>query len=219
MPIIHIGNSPTFDLEMDAIKQLHENGLCNIIGFKYGSLKGNIQRYNKIHNMKEENIWYHCFDIPRHPRNSCVSHLHELQNWGIDTISPVVKSFSKSQTGYIIMSSRQESDVSSHCNNRFDALTLGLLNEDTWKMRYREDLHCDCSVCKKVQDFNDFKEIYSHELNGNLNTNVLYGATRVHDLFSGSEELTISRKAIESDNLNEYFEGKEFTKGKIKPPQ
>ena len=222
MPIIHMDSEiETFNKEFEALRDLHDNGLCNIIGFKYASRRTHVQQFNEVSNNKEESIWYHCFDVPRRPRirpRYDVAHSHELQNWGIDTVSPMVKQLTKDQVRYLMARTSTQSIESVHCDDFFDDVTLGILKEDNWIERYHNDINCNCPLCSRVNGVNEFKIEYTKEKNGNFNPQILYGAIRIHELLSGSEEFKVSREAIKSDDLKTYFDNKEFTKGRIQPP-
>ena len=223
MPILHMddngGNPKKFIDEFAEYRKLHENGLCNVIGFKYSSRDAHVQQFNEIHYHKDENIWYHCFDVPRKPRkrNDKSAHLHVLQNWAIDTVSPYTILPTKRQVGHIIMENANIKPENVECKSRFDDCTLGIFKEPEWIDRYHEDLHCNCSICRGY-NLSEFKKNYTLERNGNFNPSVLYGALKIHELFSGNAEFNISQELIKSDDLKTYFEKKEFTRGKINPP-
>jgi hypothetical protein len=220
MPILPINqNKESFVNEFSALREMHQNGTCNVIGFQYANPIEFSYNFLEIFNHKDENVWYHCFGIPRTPRGknqTPVAHVHELQNWGLDTFSPKVTQLGKKQVVYLIKKSESTQPNELSCQ-RFDSPTLGILKENLWKSRYNDDLHCNCPVCKG-QDMKNFKEKYSHELNGDFNPNLLFQADKVHELVSGSEEFHNSMKAIESDDLHTYFKSKEFTKDRIEPP-
>ncbi len=97
--------------------------------------------------------------------------------------------------------------------NRFDAQTLGILGESDWFNRYRNDIRCDCPICRG-KDLSSFKEEYTHDLAGNFDPKLLFGADKVHDLASGSNEFVVSMDAIKSDDLPTYYDEKEFTKNR-----
>jgi len=220
MPILHIDDeSKRFIDEFAEFRKLHENGLCNIIGFKYSSIDAHIQQFNEIHFHKDEEIWYHCFDVPRKPRkrDDNSAHLHVLQNWAIDTVSPYTKLMTQNQVARWIMENANLKPEDIKCDNRFDDIALGIFKEKNWKERYNEDLHCNCSICKD-KNLDEFKEKYTYELNGSFNPSVLQGALKIHELFSGNNEFDISQDAVKSDDLKSYFKSKELTKDKIEPP-
>lgn len=100
---------------------------------------------------------------------------------------------------------------------RFDSPTLGIFKEPEWISRYGHDLHCNCPVCNG-KDLVSFKGEFTHELDGSFNPDILRSADKVHELVSGSKEFHESMKAIESDDLPSYYESKEFTRGRVKPP-
>jgi hypothetical protein len=101
---------------------------------------------------------------------------------------------------------------------RYDSPTLGILKEPEWIDRYGHDLHCNCPVCKG-KDLASFKDEFTHELNGSFNPSLLHSADKIHELVAGTEEFDESMKAIKSDDLPAYYESKEFTKGRVKPPR
>ena len=75
-----------------------------------------------------------------------------------------------------------------------------------------------CPVCNG-KDLTTFKDEFTHELDGSFNSNLLRSADKVHELVSGSKEFNESMEAIKSDDLPAYYESKEFTKGRVKPPR
>ena len=178
MPILHIDDSlERFKNEFSELRKLHDNGICNAIGFKYSSRDSHIQQFNEIHYHKDKDIWYHCFDTPRKPRrrNDNSAHLHVLQNWAVDTVSPYTVLMTQKQVKRLIMENKNLKPDDIECKNRFDDIALGIFKEETWKKKYNEDLHCDCSICKG-KNLPEFKDKYTHEHNGNFNPSVLYGA-------------------------------------------
>lgn len=219
MPILPLSTKLNiFKLEFAALKRLHNTGICNVIGFAYANPDKNPHQLLEIYSNREEDIWFHVFGVPRTPRGSTipVAHLHELQNWGIDTFSPEVRDVGRDALVYLIMKSQTTKPDEVKCR-RFDSPTLGIFKEPDWIGRYGHDLHCDCPVCKG-KDLTSFKHEFTHELNGNFNPNLLINADKVHELVSGSKEFHESMKAIESDDLPAYYESKEFTKGRVRPP-
>jgi len=220
MPILLINqDTDSFINEFSAFRELHQNGMCNVIGFQYANPFNFPIHFLEIYKHREEDIWYHCFGIPRTPRGknqTPVAHVHELQNWGLDTFSSKVTQLGRKQVIYLIKKSESTQPDELRCQ-RFDSPTLGILKEDDWKIRYNDDLHCNCPVCSG-QNLKIFKDRYSYELNGEFNPNLLRQADKVHELASGSEEFHSSMKAIESDDLHSYFKSKEFTKNRVEPP-
>lgn len=101
---------------------------------------------------------------------------------------------------------------------RYDSPTLGIFKEPKWISRYGHDLHSNCPVCKG-KDLSSFKYVYTHDLEGSYEPNQLRSADKVHELVSSSNEFDESMMAIKSDDLPAYYESKEFTKGRIKPPK
>lgn len=220
MPVLSMsGDLDIFKREFEVLKNLRDSDLCKVIGFSYANPFSYPQQMMEIYRHRDEGIWYHCFGIPRTPRGrgaTPVAHIHELQNWGLDTFSPRVTNLGTKQIRYLIMKSQSTKPEDLECR-RFDSPTLGILKEPDWRTRYGHDLHCKCLICKG-KDLQSFKEEYSHELNGNFNPNLLRYADKVHELGSGSEEFGISKEAIKSDDLPTYFQSKEFTKDRIMPP-
>lgn len=219
MPILPLSTKLNiFKHEFAALRRLHNTGICNVIGFAYANPDKNPQQLLEIYSNREDDIWYHAFGVPRTPRGSTipVAHLHELQNWGIDTFSPEVRDVGRDAIVYLIMKSQTTKPEEVKCR-RYDSPTLGIFKEPEWIGRYGHDLHCDCPVCKG-KDLTSFKHEFTHELNGNFNPNLLLNADKVHELVSGSKEFDESMKAIKSDDLPAYYESKEFTKGRVRPP-
>lgn len=224
MPILPLSTElatelATFRSEFAALRRLHKTGICNVIGFTYANPDKNALALNEIYSNREEDIWYHIFGVPKIPRGrgaTHVAHIHELQNWGLDTFSPEVRDVAIKALQYLMMKS-QITDPKDVEIRRFDSPTLGVLKEPDWTTRYGQDLHCNCSVCIG-KDLLSFKDEYSHELNGNFNPNILRSADRVHELEDGSKEFISSKDAIKSDDLPSYFKSKEFTRGRVNPP-
>ncbi|MDY6966590.1 MAG: hypothetical protein SVM80_11620 [Halobacteriota archaeon] len=221
MPILPLSTDlNTFIREFKSLRILHKTGICNVIGFAYANPFTSVQQAFEIYIHRDEDIWYHTFGVPRIPRDRNaihVAHIHELQNWGLDTFSPESRDIGRKAVTYLIMKSKTTKPDEIECR-RFDSPTLGIFKEPEWITRYENDLHCDCPVCKG-RDLRSFKDEFTHELNGDFNPNLLRSADRVHELTSGSNEFDESMRAIESDDLPAYFENKELTKGRIKPPQ
>jgi hypothetical protein len=113
MPILPLSTkltarSPTFNLEFNALKELNnDNDICKIIGFAYADPFSHIQQYQTIYESRDENIWYHVFGVPKAPKKKFVAHIHELQNWGIDTFSPEVRYMQPKAIGHLIFASRK----------------------------------------------------------------------------------------------------------------
>ncbi len=220
MPILHIGsNLEKFTQEFAALRELHESGICNVIGFKYADPLTYARQFLEIWDNRDEEIWYHCFGIPRTKsgrKTDPLARIHVVQNWGIDSFSPIARDLNQKQIQYLVLKAKSisPSDVAI---NRFDSPTLGILKEQSWVQRYGHDLHCGCPACHS-QDLQEFKERYTHELNGNFNPNILRQANKIHEFFSGKEEFEKSFEAIKSDDLPSYFGKKEFSKGRIQPP-
>ncbi|MDW7726426.1 MAG: hypothetical protein SCH70_04830 [Candidatus Methanoperedens sp.] len=217
MPILPLSTElKTFKNEFESLRRLHNTGICNVIGFAYANPDKNPHQLLEIYKHREEDIWYHAFGIPRTQRGRKVANIHRLQNWGLDTFSPEVRYIGKKQVIFLIMKSKTTKPDEVQCQ-RFDSPTLGIFKEPEWIGRYGHDLHCDCPVCKG-KDLTSFKQEFTHELNGDFNSNLLRNADKVHELVSGSKEFDESMKAIKSDDLPAYYESKEFTKGRVKPP-
>lgn len=221
MPILPLTTDISiFRKEFAALRELKENGLCNIIGFGYANPKKHPQQYLEIYTHRDEDIWYHCYGVPRTPRGrneSPVAHIHEIQNYGIDTYSPEKRDLGVKAVRYMIMKDKSITPNELQIS-RFDSPTLGILKESDWENRYGHDLHCNCPVCKD-RDLVGFKHDFSHELNGDFNSALLRDADRVHEYSSGTNEFNKSAKAIRDDALPDYYKSKEFTRGKIKPPK
>jgi len=221
MPILPLSTElEIFKQEFEALRRLHNIGICNVIGFAYANPFKHPQQVQEIYEKREEDIWYHVFGVPRTPRAKKniipVAHIHELQNWGLDTFSPEIRDLGIKAVKYLIMKSKTTKPDEIECR-RYDSPTLGIFKEPEWIGRYGHDLHCECPVCKG-KDLSSFKHEFTHELNGNFNPNLLINADKVHELVSGSKEFDESMKAIESDDLTAYYESKEFTKGRVRPP-
>jgi hypothetical protein len=216
MPILPISTKlAKFKLEFAALRQLKNDiNICNVIGFAYADPLTHIQQFQEIYENREEDIWYHAFGIPRIPRSgkSPIAHIHELQNWGLDTFSSLVKYMSPKSTGHFIKEAKTIKPDEVKCR-RFDAQTLGILKEPDWIARYKNDIRCDCPICNG-KDLLTFKEEYTHDLAGNFDPKLLFGADKVHDLVSGSNEFNVSMDAIKSDDLPTYYNEKEFTKNR-----
>ena len=221
MPILPLSTElNTFKSEFAALRRLHNTGICNVIGFAYANPSNYVHQLLEIYSHREEDIWYHTFGVPRAPRGRNiipVAHIHELQNWGLDTFSPEIRDLSKKAIIYLIMKSKTTIPDEVKCQ-RFDSPTLGIIKEPEWIERYGHDLHCDCPVCNG-KDLTTFKDEFTHELDGSFNSNLLRSADKVHELVSGSKEFNESMEAIKSDDLPAYYESKEFTKGRVKPPR
>jgi len=222
MPILPLSTElDTFKREFAALRRLHNTGVCNVIGFAYANPYKHIQQFNEIYSNREEKIWYHAFGVPRTPRGGRnvipVAHIHELQNWGLDTFSPEVRDIGRKAIVYLLMKSKTTKPDEIKCQ-RYDSPTLGIFKEPEWINRYGHDLHCGCPVCKG-KDLPSFKDEFTHELDGSFNSNLLRSADKVHELVSGSREFGESMKAIESDDLPAYFKSKELTKDRVKPPR
>ena len=221
MPILQLSSElETFKLEFAALRELNnENGLCKIIGFAYANPFKYPHQFYEIYKNREEEIWYHVFGVPRTPRGkkkNGVAHIHELQNWGLDTFSPEVRHISPKAVVYLIKKSQTTKPEEVQCR-RFDSATLGIFKEPDWIRRYKQEIHCNCPVCKG-KDLSSFKDAYIHELDGSFNANLLRDADKVHELVSGSGEFVVSREAIKSDDLPTYYKEKEFTKDRVIPP-
>lgn len=216
MPILPLSTKlDKFKLEFAALRQLRNDfDICKIIGFSYADPLSHIQQFQEIYEKREEDIWYHAFGIPRTPRTgkSPIAHIHELQNWGLDTFSLIVKYVSPKSIGHFIKESKTKKPDDVKCK-RFDAETLGILKESDWIARYKNDIRCDCPICAG-KNLSSFKEKYTHDLGGNFDPKLLFGADKIHDLASGSKEFTISMDAIKSDDLPAYYAEKEFTKNR-----
>jgi len=221
MPILPLSTKlDTFKLEFAALRRLNNTGICNVIGFAYANPSKHVQQLLEIYSNREEEIWYHAFGVPRTPRgrNSIpVAHIHELQNWGIDTFSPEVRDIPHRAIGYLIMKSKTTRPEEIECR-RYDSPTLGIFKEPDWINRYGHDIHCTCPVCKG-KDLPSFKDEFTHDLDGNFDPNLLRSADKVHELASGSKEFGESRDAIKSDDLPAYYNNKELTKGRVNPPR
>jgi hypothetical protein len=222
MPILRLSNKlEIFKAEFAALRDLNNDiGLCKIIGFAYANPFNYPHQFYEIYRNREEAIWYHAFGVPRVPRGKKiigVAHIHELQNWGLDTFSPEVRHISPKAVVYLIKKSQATKPEEVQCR-RFDSATLGIFKEPDWIERYKQEIHCECPVCKD-KDLHTFKETYTHELDGSFNPNLLRDADKTHELSSGSREFTTSRDAIKSDDLPKYYRGKEFTKGRVNPPE
>jgi len=222
MPILPLSTEPkTFKREFAALRGLHKTGICNVIGFAYANPFRYPLQAQEIYEKREENIWYHAFGVPRTPRGGRnvipVAHIHELQNWGLDTFSPEVRGLGRKAIVYLIMKSKTTKPDEIKCQ-RYDSPTLGIFKEPEWINRYGHDLHCGCPVCKG-KDLPSFKDEFTHELDGSFNPNLLRSADKMHELVSGSREFGESMKAIESDDLPAYFKSKELTKDRVKPPR
>ncbi len=221
MPILPLSTElNTFKLEFDALRRLHDTGICNVIGFAYASPDTHSHQYLEIYSNREEDIWYHAFGVPRTPRGKNgipVAHIHELQNYGLDTFSPEVRDVPQKAIGHLMMESKT-TDPDKLELKRYDSPTLGIFKEPKWISRYGHDLHCNCPVCNG-KDLTSFKYVYTHDLDGSFDPNQLRSADKVHELVSGSKEFDESMKAIKSDDLPAYYESKEFTKGRVKPPK
>jgi len=221
MPIIHMETKPdVFKEEFKALRELYNNDACKLIGFKYAHWKTHVQQLNEIHQHRDENIWYHCFDVPRKPRgqsNDFSAHLHSLQNWGVDTVSPYTIAMTQKQVAYLIYKNSQVTPDNLNMGTRFDADNLGILSESQWTDNYHENLNCNCEICRGTT-LSEFKEKYSEERNGNFNPSVLTGAVKIHELLSGTDEFKKSYKEIKSDNLHNYYDKKSFIRGKIPRP-
>jgi len=220
MPILPLSTElDTFKLEFAALRRLNETGICNVLGFAYANPSKHIQQLLEIYSNRKEAIWYHVFGVPRTPRGKSipVAHIHELQNWGLDTFSPEVKDLPHRAIGYLIMKSKTTKPEEVECR-RYDSPTLGIFKEPDWIKRYGHDIHCSCPVCKG-KDLSSFKYEFTHDLDGNFDPNLLRSADKVHELASGSEEFNKSKDAIKSDDLPAYYNIKEFTKGRVNPPR
>lgn len=220
MPIIPLSSDPVvFKEEFSILRELHSNGLCNVIGFQYADPFRYPIQYLEIFKNRECDLWYHCFGVPRTPRGrntTPVAHIHEIQNWGLDTYSPVARDLGRKQIVYLIMQSKAKKESDLYIQ-RYDAPVLGIIKEDQWLTRYGHELHCVCPVCKG-RDLSSFKQDFTHELNGDFNPNLLRSADKVHELVSGSSEFNSSAEAIKNDDLTTYFSGKEFTRNRVRPP-
>jgi hypothetical protein len=216
MPILPLSTKlATFKLEFEALRQLKNDfNICNIIGFAYANPFNYVQQFQEIHENKEEDLWYHVFGVPRKPRTGKlpIAHIHELQNWGLDTFSPIVRYMSPKSIGHFLKESKTMKPNDVKCE-RFDAEILGILKEDDWVARYKKEIKCNCPICKG-KDLSSFKEEYTHDLDGNFDPKLLFSADKVHDLASGSNEFSVSMDAIKSDALPTYYDEKEFTKNR-----
>ena len=221
MPILPLSTElNTFKIEFAALRRLHNTGICNLIGFDYADPSKHVQQLLEIYSNREEDIWYHAFGVPRKPRGKKSipsAHIHELQNWGLDTFSPIVRDISNKAIVYLMMQSKTIKPDEVECQ-RYDSPTLGIVKEHDWVDRYGHDLHCDCPVCDG-KDLVSFKDEFTHDLDGNFEPNLLRSADKVHELVSGSKEFGESMEAIKSDDLPTYYNSKEFTKGRINPPK
>jgi hypothetical protein len=222
MPILHIEPEPKnikiFKEEFEALRSLQENDLVHIIGFKYNNIDYNPQQFNEIYLHKDENIWYHCFNVIRKNKETNTANIHSPQNWGLDTVSPRTITLSVQQVKGMLGKNKSITPANIKIDNRFDSPTLGVLKEELWRLKYSSDLHCDCEICKKL-DLEGFKEKYSHDKDGSFNPMVLVGAGRIHELISGNDEFQFSKDAIKSDDLPSYYDKHEYTRGKIPPPK
>jgi len=140
-----------------------------------------------------------------------------LQNYGLDTFSPEVRDVPQKAIGHLMMESKTIEPDELELK-RYDSPTLGIFKEPKWISRYGHDLHSNCPVCKG-KDLSSFKYVYTHDLEGSYEPNQLRSADKVHELVSSSNEFDESMMAIKSDDLPAYYESKEFTKGRIKPPK
>lgn len=219
MPILPLSTkltakSPTFMLEFNALKELNnDNGICNIIGFAYADPFSHIQQYQAIYESREENIWYHVFGVPKSPKKKLVAHIHELQNWGIDTFSPEVRYFQPKAASHLAFKSKNIKPEEVEVPRRFDYQTLGVLKENDWIKKYGHDICCDCPICLG-KDLPSFKDTYMHDLDGSFVPRLLYDADRTHTLISGSNEFVESKEAIKADDLPTYFNEREFTQNR-----
>lgn len=215
MPILPLSTKlQLFEQEFKALKQLNnENDICKVIGFAYADPFSHIQQYQAIYESRSENIWYHVFGVPKAPRNKSVAHIHELQNWGLDTFSPEIRYTSPKVIGRLVFESSRIKPDEVELPRRFDHQTLGILREKDWSEKYGHEICCSCPVCTG-KSISSFKEIYAHDLDGSFNPRLLRDADRVHTLSSGSKEFNESREAIASDDLQTYYNEKEFTRNR-----
>jgi hypothetical protein len=220
MPILQLsGELETFKLEFASLIKLNSNGICNVIGFTYANPSTHIQQYQEIYERREEDVWYHIFGVPRVPRGKSVpvAHIHELQNYGIDTFSPEVRDVPQKAIARLIMLGRDIKPKEVECPKRFDSQTLGIFKEREWIDRYGHDIHCNCRICNG-KDLLSFKEKFMYDLDGSFDPRFLRNADKLHELATGTHEFNDSMEAIKSDDLPAYFNSKELTKGRVKPP-
>lgn len=198
----------------EALRQLNnDNGICKVIGFAYAGPFSHIQQYQTIYEKRAEDIWYHVFGVPKAPKNKSVAHIHELQNWGIDTFSPEVRYIQPKAISHLIFESRKIKPEEVVCPRRFDYQTLGIITENDWTEKYGHDIHCSCPVCTG-KDLSSFKDTYMHDLDGSFAPRLLYDADRTHTLISRTNEFIESKEAIKADDLPTYFDEREFTKNR-----
>ncbi len=222
MPILQLSTEiETFKREFAILRELNnDNGLCNIIGFSYANPFNYSKQFYELYKNREEAIWFHSFGVPRTPRGKnklSVAHIHELQNWGLDTFSPEVRHISPKALVYLKKKALTTDPKDLQCR-RFDSQTLGIFKEPDWIKKYGDKINCNCPVCEKNKSLSSFKDAYIYEKDGSFNPALLRDADKVHELTSGSKEFAISRDAIKSDDLPGYYREKEFTKGRVSPP-
>lgn len=132
MPIIPLSTELNkFKSEFAALRKLNNTGICNVIGFAYANPSKQVQQLLEIYSHREEDIWYHAFGVPRTPRGKNiipVAHIHELQNWGLDTFSPEVRDIGRKAIIYLMMKSKTTTPDEVKCQ-RFDSPALGILKE------------------------------------------------------------------------------------------
>lgn len=175
MPILPLTTElARFKREFDALRELKETGLCNIIGLDYANPDMFPQQYLEIYRHRDDDIWYHCFGVPSTPGGrgqNPVAQIHKIQNWGLDTYTIEKRNLGVKAVRYLIMKDKTKTPDELEVR-RFDSPTLGILKEPELQSRYGHELHCSCPVCND-RDLSSFKEEFSHELNGDFKPSLL----------------------------------------------
>ena len=195
MPYISVRQGPSgFKQKLRTVRQ-YEGSLW-AIGIRFGSPSEYRPNYFELAEFSSRPFWVHASGVRRYvsPENPA-GQLHALDRFGVDTVSaevpqpPTQPSLDWSRVRYF--------DRRSVTYPRISAVA-----------RKGERLPCDCPVCKRQLLESFVQGLKKLEPQGEIALRV-NNASRVHEVYSSTDEFSAVRETIRAGALDSYFRKKE----------
>ena len=200
----------SFKKKLALLSELAKSDQIQIIDFAYADPDRFPHQFVELWKMRETNAIFNCSSVPGSGKEVSQgiheTQLIQLQKFGIDTITPLVRTPSKKYVAWLQF--RQGPKTIEEIDDfRWAYHPAGsLMDNDLWYRIPSENIECRCRVCKG-KDQNGIIDQYCYDERGEITNYGMYSAARLHDASSSQIEYSVIRDRIKSREMKDYVSG------------
>ncbi|HEX9908393.1 MAG TPA: hypothetical protein VGB78_08025 [Thermoplasmata archaeon] len=197
----------SFRKRLSLLSEMAESGDIQIINLVYANPERFTLQFIEVWKKQETKAIFNCSSVPSKGQEVAPG-IHEtplvqLQKFGIDTITPIRKTPTRTTVAWLQSRERPKS-INEIDNFSWAHHPAGaILDKDLWKRLPSKSIECHCSVCRD-RNQQSLVDEYAYDERGEIVSYGMYSAARIHDVVSSAPECSLIQQHIKKGEMADY---------------